>query len=57
MRGVAQSGEGCAVGARHGFHHGQAHRQGRLSADNQDFGDRTAHQNQPHPRPTQADTS
>ena len=29
MRGVAQSGEGCAVGARHGFRHDQAQQQGR----------------------------
>jgi len=30
MRGVAQSGEGCAVGARRDFRHDQARRQGRL---------------------------
>lgn len=52
MRGVAQSGEGCAVGARHGSRHDQARRQGRSSADNQDFGDQAAHPGQPHPGPT-----
>ena len=34
--GVAQSGEGCAVGARRGLHHDQARRQGRYVSNNQD---------------------
>ena len=38
--GVAQSGEGCAVGARRDFRRDQAHRQGRLLSNSQDLGER-----------------
>ena len=49
--GVAQSREGCAVGARHGLHHGQARRQGRYVSNNQETSVRGCPTPRSHPEP------
>ena len=49
--GVAQSGEGCAVGARRGSHHDQARRQGRYVSNNQETSVRGCPPSRSHPEP------
>ena len=49
--GVAQSREGCAVGARHGLHHDQARRQGRYVSNNQETSVRGCPTPRSHPEP------
>ena len=49
--GVAQSGEGCAVGARRGSHHDQARRQGRYVSNNQETSVRGCLPSRFHPEP------
>ena len=49
--GVAQSGEGCAVGARRGLHHDQARRHGRYVSNNQETSVRGCPTPRSHPGP------
>ena len=54
MRGVAQSGEGCAVGARRGLHRDQAHRHGRYISKQPGTSVRGRPARPPHPGQTAA---